>query len=141
MFDERPTRETIYIKTAYLWAARSLCRQEGRKIGCVITTNNQRLVLSTGYNGPPKQLDNLACRGISGDCGCLHAEMNAIAMVDGTIPKKTLFVTMAPCEMCANLIAQSNISRVFYCEDYKNPKGLERLEQCGIIAIQLSYPI
>ncbi len=141
MFDERPKRETIYMKTAYLWAARSLCRQDNRKIGCVITTNNMRISLSTGYNGPPKQLDNLACRGIKGNCGCAHAEANAIAMVDGTIPNKILFVTMSPCEMCANLICQANIGKVFYCEDYKNIAGIKRLEACGIIIIKMNYPI
>jgi len=141
MFDERPKREIIYMKFAYLWAARSLCRQENRKIGCVITTSDMRLVLSSGYNGPPKQLGNLACRGIEGNCGCLHAEANAIAMVDGTIPNKILFVTMAPCEACAGLIAQSNVTKVFYCEDYRDVVGLERLKACNILTIKMPYPI
>jgi len=137
----RPSRENIYMKIAFLWANRSLCKQENRKIGCVITTNDMRLVLSTGYNGPPKQLDNLACRGTKGFCGCLHAEQNAIAMVDGTIPNKILFVTMEPCENCANLIAQSNISKVFYCEDYRNHIGIERLKECNITVIKMDYPV
>jgi len=141
MFNERPKRETIYMKFAYLWAARSLCKQENRKIGCVITTEDMRLVLSTGYNGPPRPLGNSACRNIPGDCGCSHAEANAIAMVDGTIPDKIMFVTMAPCEYCANLIVQSNIFKVFYCEPYRDSRGLDRLEACGVIVIRMAYPI
>ena len=141
MFDERPKREVIYMKTAYLWAARSLCRQENRKIGCIITTSDMRMTLSTGYNGPPRQLGNLACRGIGGNCGCLHAEQNAIAIVDGTLSNKILFVTMSPCESCASLIAQANISKVFYCADYRNTTGIERLKICGIIVIKMNYPV
>jgi len=128
----RIQRQTIHMLTAKLWAMRSTCKQPNRKIGCVITTSDLKQILSIGYNGPPQGLPNDSCRNISGDCGCNHAEMNAIAKVDSTIPKKTLFVTMQPCEACAGIIAQANISNVNFCDGYRNTKGLQLLQDCGI---------
>jgi len=127
--------------TAYLWSQRALCKRPNRQVGCVITTEDMRRVLSHGYNGSPKQLPNDSCRNIPGDCSCVHAEGNAIAMVDGTIPNKIMFITMEPCESCANLIAQANITKIFYCEDYRNQKGLIRLRDCNITVVKMEKPI
>jgi len=136
--DDRPKRRNIYMRFALDWAGRALCKQDNRAVGCVITTEDMRVTLATGYNGPPKQLGNDACRNEKGNCGCLHAEANAIAMVDGRIPNKIMFVTMCPCETCATLIAQSNITKVFYYQDYRNKAGLERLQACGIDVIRIN---
>lgn len=133
----RPTKEQIHMLTAYLWAKRSLCKLYNRKIGCVITSEDMRLILGVGYNGNPAAMPNDSCRNITGNCGCLHAEQNAIAMADGSIPNKLLFVTMTPCESCANLIAQANIKKVHYCEEYRNNQGLTRLHECNIDTIHM----
>jgi len=140
MADRRPSRETLYMQIAYLWSLRSLCKRDNSKVGCVITTQDMRMTLATGYNGPPRQLGNLACRNIQGNCGCLHAEQNAIAMVDGTLPDKIMFVTKCPCESCASLIVQAKIVKVFYCEPYRNNKGLDRLKQCHLNVFKIDRP-
>ncbi len=129
---ERPSRLMIHMATALLWAQRATCKQPNRKVGAVITTADMTRVLSIGYNGPAKGLPNDACRNTSGSCGCLHAETNAIAQVDSTIPNKHLFVTLQPCEMCASLIAQANISTVWYLRPYRNTNGLKILRACQI---------
>jgi len=136
----RLDRETIYMLTAYLWSTRATCKQANRAIGCVITTDDMRRVLSISYNGPPKQLSNDACRNISGDCGCNHSEMNGIAMVDGTILNKKMFVTMQPCKVCAGIIAQANISTVYYDKPYRNCDGVNLLRDCGIKVIHMDLP-
>jgi len=128
----RISREQIHMATAYLWGQRSTCKRPNRKIGAVITSEDMTQVLAIGYNGPAKGLPNDYCKGNEGNCGCLHAEMNAIAKADSTIPNKILFVTMSPCEMCASLIAQSKISMVWYLNKYRNNDGLKILCQCGI---------
>jgi len=135
---ERPTREQIHMQTASLWAHRATCKLSNRKIGCIITTKDMNRILSIGYNGSPTAMPNDSCRDVTGGCGCLHAEQNAIAMVDGIIPNKTMFITMEPCEACANLIAQSNISKVYYYDEYRNHQGITRLRACGIEIIRLS---
>jgi len=128
----RPEREIIHMTTAILWGQRSTCKRDNRKIGAVITSDDMTQVLALGYNGPAKGLPNDSCRNTEGNCGCLHAEMNAIAKVNNTIEDKILFVTMQPCEMCASLIAQANIWKVYYLNDYRNNDGLKILSDCGI---------
>ncbi len=139
--DDRPTKQMIHMATALIWAERATCKQPNRQIGCIITTPDLNRILSIGYNGPPTAMPNNSCRNIKGDCGCIHAEQNAIAMVDGTIPNKTMFITMNPCESCANLIVQSNISRVFYCHEYRNTTGIVRLNKCHVevLRIKMEY--
>lgn len=134
----RPSRESIHLETASLWSKRSTCKQENRQVGCVITSEDMRRVLAIGYNGPPRAMPNDSCRQVKSDCGCLHAEMNAIAAVDSSIPNKILFVTMAPCEMCASLIAQAGISKVYYRDDYKNRVGIVRLTECKVEVLKAS---
>jgi len=134
----RPSREQIHMSTAYLWGQRSTCKRPNRKIGAVITTEDMTQVLAIGYNGVSKKLPNDACRNIPGDCLCLHAEMNAIAKVDSTILNKVIFITMSPCEMCASLIAQANINKVWYLYDYRNTDGLKILSDCGILYDQIN---
>ena len=139
MSTERPSKELLHMRTASLWAQRSTCKQSHRKIGCVITNENMDSILAVAYNGPPVAMPNDACRNIRGDCGCLHAEQNAIARVDNTVQNKIMFVTMIPCESCANLIAQSDIDIVYYCESYRNQKGFDRLIACHIQVINMPY--
>lgn len=136
--EERPDRRIIHMKTALLWGERSLCKQDNRKVGCIITTGDMQKILAIGYNGPPRPMPNDSCRNLpEGNCGCLHAEMNAIAALDSTVPSKVMFVTMAPCEMCASLIAQAEIRRVYYYQPYRNMKGKDRLRQCGVEVTRL----
>jgi len=137
--ETRPSKIEIHMRTALLWAERALCKRDNRKVGCVITSQDLRHILGIGYNAPPKNMPHDACRNIPGDCGCLHAEQNAIAVCDGRIPNKVIFITMEPCERCANLIAQANISKVYYegSTVYTNHKGLERLTSCNIPAIKM----
>ncbi|KKL65037.1 hypothetical protein LCGC14_2158980 [marine sediment metagenome] len=133
----RPTKEEIHMRTAFLWAERSLCKLPNRKIGCVITSEDMRQILGVGYNGNPAAMPNDSCRGITANCGCLHAEQNAVAMADGSIPSKRIFITMTPCESCANIIAQSNIDKVYYSDEYRNQDGLMRLNACHIQTTRL----
>jgi dCMP deaminase len=128
----RPPREGIYIDFASHWAMRSTCKR--LKVGAVITTNDLRQVIAVGYNGPAKGLGHARCRGNQpGKCGCLHAEMNAIAQADSRIPEKTIFVTHFPCEICAQLIVQNNITRVYFKFPYRGEEMSQVVfEKCGI---------
>ncbi|KKL98133.1 hypothetical protein LCGC14_1827500 [marine sediment metagenome] len=139
--DDRPTRELIHMSTAGIWAKRSLCTRG--QAGTVITTEDMRRVLSIGYNGPAKGLPHDRCNGEKGKCGCLHAEDNAIAALDSTITKKSLFTTMSPCVMCAQRIIQAGIGRVYFWEQYRTHEGLSVLASVGIECQSLkgmSYP-
>lgn len=129
--DRRPSREGIHMATAVAWSKRSLCKR--LQVGAVITTPDMRQILSVGYNGPAMGLPHNRCREKEvGNCGCLHAEDNAIVKVDGSIPNKIMFVTESPCEMCAQRIIQANIVEVIYLGKYRTELGMEILKCCEI---------
>lgn len=132
----RPTREALHMIDALKWSSRSLCHR--LKVGAVITTGDLKRVLSIGYNGPAKGLPHDRCKNTPGTCGCLHAEDNAIAMVDSTIPDKALFVTHQPCEQCAQRVIQANIHRVYYLDTYRSDAGASLLNSVGILTSQLT---
>ena len=132
----RPSREEIHMRTALMWSKRSLCKQPNREVGCVITDCDMRKVLSIGYNGPSRKLSNNYCRGKT-PCGCLHAEMNAVAMCsEGS--SKIAFVTLEPCELCAQLLIQASVCKVFYLNEYREHKGVELLTSSGIEVFRMN---
>lgn len=136
MTNTRTSREAIHMQTALMWSSRSLCSR--LKVGAVITTPDMRRVLSIGYNGPARGLPHDRCQSNKpGACGCLHAEDNAIAQVDSTVPDKILFVTHQPCEQCAQRIIQAGISKVFYSMTYRSDVGATLLNSVGIPASPL----
>jgi len=137
---DRPSRALIHMKTAILWSERSTCKRPDSKIGCVITNSEMTKILSIGYNGPPRKLHNDSCSNEQGKCGCIHAEMNAIAMCDSTLKDKIIFVTKSPCRVCASLIIQADITYVFFNDYYRDSQGLDLLYEAGIKTTRLEIP-
>lgn len=129
----RPTFQEIYMRLAHSFAERSTCSR--RKIGCVITSEDFRQVLAVGYNGNAGGLANACDRPTeSGNCGCLHAEDNAV--INSGAPRSTpkvVFVTTAPCPMCAKrLVNLGNVKRIYFAAEYNSATGLKILTDCGI---------
>ena len=131
----RPTRQSLHMQMAFMWAERSL--DPRRKVGAVITTSDLREVISFGYNGPAKGLPPEYIRSTPGDSGCLHAEDNAIARMNSTVSGKVIFVTDQPCEMCAQRIVNAGIGKLFYVKDYRDKMGLTILHQCRVEVVQM----
>ena len=66
----------------------------------------------------------------------LHAESNAIAKCAKWISSTegaTLYVTLSPCFDCSKIIIQAGITRVCYCEEYRDKTGIDFLKKNGII--------
>jgi len=99
MAAERPSFPAIYITLARALAARSTCGVD--PVGAVITSVDFRKVLAIGYRGNASGLPNV-CDHAGPDCGCLHAEENAVIHCDAprTEPK-IAFSTALPCRACA----------------------------------------
>ncbi len=96
---ERPTFPEIYMTLARALAARSTCVVE--RVGAVITSADFRKVLAIGYTGNATGLPN-RCDREGPDCGCLHAEENAIIHCDAPRSEaKIVFCTRLPCRACA----------------------------------------
>lgn len=127
-------------------ARRSTCAR--LQVGCVIVTPDFRKVLAVGYNGNVaggrNDCDRHGAEAV-GNCGCLHAEENAVINCD--VPRATrkiVYCTNLPCVMCAKrLINLGGVDRVYYWHDYRNKDGLALLSANNIVVAHLdeSYDI
>lgn len=124
-------------------ARRSSCLR--RAVGAVIVKDKR--ILSTGYNGAPQSMAHCidvgclrATLGIpSGErhelCRGIHAEQNAIiqaAMHGVSINAATLYCTTFPCIICAKMIINAGIKKIFYKYDYADPTSEKMLKDAGI---------
>ena len=103
------------------------------QVGAIVVTEDNTQVLAVGYNGNysggPNQVESTT----PGESGMLHAEINCLLKMDYNNPKKkTMYVTLSPCKMCAKAIINAGIDEVVYQEAYRDPGGVTILEQGGI---------
>ncbi len=141
--DKRPSWETYFMDIGFLVAKRSTCRR--RAVGSVIVKD--RRILSTGYNGAPSGIRHCIEVGClreelkvpSGQCHELcrgiHAEQNAIiqAAYHGvSIKGATLFCTNLPCSICAKMIINAGITRIYYHSGYADKMSEEMLKEANI---------
>ena len=127
---DRIPLEEVYMRMAEELAKRSTCAR--LQVGTVITTPDLTQVLGIGYNGNARGLPN-RCDGTEpGRCGCLHSEQNALIKAGAQLADKAMFVTSSPCVMCAKMIVNCNVGRVYYRTGYRDSAGLQVLEQAGV---------
>eukprot|EP01104_Vermistella_antarctica_P008173 TRINITY_DN2042_c0_g1_i2.p1 TRINITY_DN2042_c0_g1~~TRINITY_DN2042_c0_g1_i2.p1 ORF type:complete len:151 (+),score=21.65 TRINITY_DN2042_c0_g1_i2:831-1283(+) len=135
---------------AILASKRSNCMK--RRVGAVLVKDN--LVVSTGYNGTPRNTTNCnegGCPRCNGnaragigleDCFCLHAEENALIIAGGKQALGgTIYCCTCPCLKCACRIVQAGIVRVVYSLAYgmdETSAGLFR--QAKVQLCQISLP-
>jgi dCMP deaminase len=128
----RPSWDGYFMQFALLARSRATCIR--RAVGAVIV--KERHVLATGYNGAPKGLahaEEVGClrsalnipSGTRHEiCRGLHAEQNAIiqAAYHGiAIAGADMYVTTHPCSICAKMIINAGIQKVFFLEGYADP--------------------
>lgn len=124
--NNRISRETLYMEVAKLMTGRSTCLRKA--VGCVLVRDNR--IVATSYNGVPSGVEH--CKNCLGP-GCdivIHAEAGLISYcakhgisTEGT----TMYVTLSPCESCANLIINAGIKKVVYLEKYRLSGGIAKL--------------
>ncbi|MDQ6637587.1 MAG: deaminase [Candidatus Dormibacteraeota bacterium] len=130
---ERIPLEEVYMRMAEELAKRSTCAR--LQVGSVVTTRDLTQVLGIGYNGNARGLPN-SCDGPDpGRCGCLHSETNALIKAGAQEPNKTMFITASPCVMCAKMIINCNVGRVYYRAAYRDVSGLRTLAAGGVETI------
>lgn len=114
--------DEYFMGIASLSALRS--KDPNTKVGACIVDDDKKVV-SIGYNGMPKGLDEDQLSWNKGEgldskyLYVCHAEMNAILNTrNGSALKGcTLYVTLFPCENCAKAIIQSGIKEVVYLDN------------------------
>lgn len=134
----RPTFEEIFIISALNIAQRSTCQR--LQTGAIITTVDHRQVLAIGYNGNAVGLENCCTRADVGNCGCLHAEENAVINCNSSRSVlKHVYVSHLPCEMCAKrLINLGGVVRVMYANPYRCSDAVDIFAQADIELIKFS---
>jgi len=159
----RPTREETLMAVAEVVALRGTC--DRAQVGAVIAHDGRPI--SFGYNGAPPGLPHCdennhgwgpnphepgtpfhsaveegMAEGLY-EVGCInatHAEANALAFAarHGIATEgATLYVTVAPCDVCARLLIAAGISKVIYKEEYRDGRGLELLAAAGVESARL----
>jgi len=146
---KRPTWEAYFLQIAHLASQRSTCLR--RQVGAVIVKD--RMILSTGYNGVPRGIVHCAQAGCLRDkmkipsgerhelCRGLHAEQNAIvqAAIHGvSVRWGDIYCTNFPCVICAKMIINADIRRIYYTEGYSDSLSGEMLGEAGVEITQLA---
>lgn len=105
-------RDVYYLRLATLVATRS--KDPSTQVGCVIVSVGNE-PLGTGYNGPPRQIDDDAIdwsRPVKYSW-MHHAESNALWFGRrGDLDGASLYCTHLPCERCMLDIVRAGITRV-----------------------------
>ncbi len=147
----RPTWDDYFMEVANAISKRGTC-DRGRS-GCVIAKDKQ--VLATGYVGSPAGFPHCDDVGhqmkklihedgsITQHCvGTVHSEQNAICQAAKrgvSIEEATVYCRMTPCKVCAMLLINSGIKRV-YCERrYHDGEESEKMFKKAEVKLEYKY--
>ena len=145
---DRPSFTTYFMDITELVAKRSTCLR--RAVGAVLVKDKR--LLSTGYNGAPSGIRHCSETGClreqmkvpSGErhelCRGIHAEQNAIiqaAYYGVSLKDATLFCTNLPCSICAKMLINAGIKRIFYKSGYADSLSMEMMNEAGLEVFKL----
>ncbi|MCX8022383.1 MAG: cytidine/deoxycytidylate deaminase family protein [Syntrophorhabdaceae bacterium] len=148
MKNSRPEWDSYFMEIAHIVSKRSTCIR--RSVGALIVKGKR--ILSTGYNGAPTGLTHCLDTGClrskmniaSGErhelCRGLHAEQNAIiqAAYHGvSIEGADIYTTHMPCSICAKMIVNAGIKKIFYGDGYPDELAEQMLREGNIELIQI----
>ena len=144
----RPDWQTYFMDITQLVAKRSTCLR--RSVGAIIVKDKR--LLATGYNGAPSGVSHCAETGClreqlqvpSGErhelCRGIHAEQNAIiqaALHGVSIKEAVLYCTNQPCSICAKMIINAGLKKIYYQDGYDDELGTQMLAEAGVELIQI----
>ncbi|MBI9088516.1 MAG: cytidine/deoxycytidylate deaminase family protein [Desulfobacterium sp.] len=139
----RPSWHEYFMGIARLVATRATCTR--RMVGAILV--KERRILCSGYNGAPTGITHCDIAGClreelnvpSGEkhelCRGVHAEQNAIiqAACHGiSVRGATLYCTHQPCSICAKMIINAGITKVYFGDGYNDPMSETMFDQAGI---------
>lgn len=149
----RISREVMFMQMARSASLRSTCFR--LNVGAIVTQENNPIAV--GWNGQEPGAPH--CRGndcpgiVPGNCGTLHAEVNALTKASAILTATyninrqkqnfdvDLYCTDSPCSFCVEFILENTplaVKRVFYETPYRDTSQLGRLH--GIAEIYLVTP-
>jgi dCMP deaminase len=121
-----PTRDEYYLGKAFWIACKS--KDPRTQVGAVIIAADNDPI-STGYNGPPKRINDSAINWDRPDKYpfIIHAEDNAIKRAkkkQAVLLGSTLYVTGPPCRACMLDIVEAEIARVVFFRPKLEPGSM-----------------
>lgn len=149
---KRKSKDVYFAEIADLVSSRSTCLRN--QVGAVIVKESQ--ILSTGYNGAPKNLPH--CNEVGGClreelgvkpgerhelCRGLHAEQNAIiqAAYHGTsVRDSKIYGTTRPCSICTKMIINAGIQEIIYIEEYTDDLAAQLVKESNLILRKVEIP-
>jgi dCMP deaminase len=131
---------TYFLTMTYLVATRS--PDPSTKCGAVLVSKDKR-VLSTGYNGPIKGVDDskIPLERPAKYAHILHAEENCLLAYAGSnqdLDGATMYVTGAPCHKCLRMIIQKGVHNIVYSKGNVAVMQKDDVEQ-GYYRLMLEY--
>ena len=143
----RPSWQEYFMGITELVASRATCIR--RKVGAILVKDKR--ILCSGYNGAPTGIAHCSETGClreklhvpSGErhelCRGVHAEQNAIvqAAYHGISVKDSgLYCTNQPCSICAKMIINAGIKKVYFRNEYNDAMSEEMFSMAGIELIK-----
>lgn len=144
----RISRAQMFMQMARVASLRSTCHR--LNVGAIVTQGNNPIAV--GWNGQEPGAPHCAgneCPGITpGNCGTLHAEVNALTKAAQVLRRSSrgksevdLYCTDSPCSLCTQFILEDtalSVGRIFYETPYRDVSHLGRFH--GIMEVYLVTP-
>ena len=94
-------------------------KDESTQVGAVIVDDQTRKVVSSGYNGFPRYVDDSKIPQTRPEkyLYVVHAELNAILHAERSLTGCSLYVTVFPCSECMKAVIQTGMKRVIYLNE------------------------
>lgn len=134
------------MQRAFQAASRSTCLR--RNVGVVLEKYGRVVIEGKNYStgnvcsqkGCYRETNGIPSGESPEQCRAIHAEMDVLLQAHRSgIPVEgcSIYVTCSPCSICARLLVESKIKKVYYREEYPDPFAFEILESGGVEAHQV----
>ena len=115
----RPSWNEYFKEIVKVTTKRSPCTR--LQVGCIIVKDKR--IIAQGYNGFLPGCPHNSIIVNDHEQATVHAEINAIcdcASRGVSIDRAHIYISHYPCINCCKAILASNISKIYYINDYKN---------------------
>jgi len=122
-----------------------------KKVGaCLVTSNG---IIVPGVNGlasgGSNTLEYTEWYGDANDQSCvivtksevIHAELSCLlkcAKEQVSCLGCKIYITLSPCLVCSEMLAQASVSEVIYLEEYRDTSGIDNLKKHDIVTRQIT---
>ena len=135
-YQGRLSWDEYFINLAFLVSNRSAC--ERLHVGCILVKDSR--VIAAGYNGFLPKASHKSVVRDNHEQMTTHAEQNAIiqAAYHGVSLKgSSVFCTNLPCSICAKMIINAGIKKIYYRSGYADELSQDMLQEAHVELIHL----